>query len=168
MDFWLRHEWLEGMLTRRLDSLAANYSVISPVVAADPMMLFTFMMAQATVINLSNIALEASMGGSVESHFEYSMMLAESQRRALDAAKEIATLVKAHDHIGYFKVGYWDGTSSTAKATPTDDRRYRLTSSSPRPSSWEHHVFKSRNIEFKGRQVRLEWARWPRYQPCFM
>ncbi|KAK3318199.1 fungal-specific transcription factor domain-containing protein [Apodospora peruviana] len=109
MDFWLRHEWLEGMLARRLDTLATSYPA-----AADPMLLFTFMMAQATVVNLSNILLETTMNHTMmmtmmstesqqQSSVSYGLVVEESRTRAMQAARDIARLVKAHEQIGYFK-----------------------------------------------------------------
>lgn len=96
LDFWLRHEWLDGMLTKRLETLASHYPVISAV--ADSMLLFAFMVAQTAVIYLADIIesltpeQQGQPGGS------------EYQKRAMRAAREIARLSKAHEHIGLFKV----------------------------------------------------------------
>ncbi|KAM7195353.1 pyrimidine pathway regulatory protein 1 [Naviculisporaceae sp. PSN 640] len=104
MEFWLRHEWLEVMLTRRLECLKASYPVLSASAATDPMMLFVFMTAQATVLNLSNTAMEASMqGGAALNHMDPKLVMNESKKRALHAAKEITDLVSAHEQSGYFK-----------------------------------------------------------------
>lgn len=105
MEFWLRHEWLEVMLTRRLESMMVSYPVVSGSVAVDPMILFIFIMAQAMVINLSNIVVEASMEGAVPNHMDPGLMMNESRKRALHAAKEITDVARAHEQIGYFKVG---------------------------------------------------------------
>ncbi|GAB1318448.1 Fungal-specific transcription factor domain-containing protein [Madurella fahalii] len=95
LDFWLRHEWLDGMLSRAIDSLAINTPVVSAV--ADPMLFFAFMMAHATTIYMCQIA-EAS---SAENQCRPAVV--DYRNRATRAAREIAGLAKAHEHIGYFK-----------------------------------------------------------------
>ncbi|KAK0715944.1 fungal-specific transcription factor domain-containing protein [Lasiosphaeris hirsuta] len=95
LDFWLRHEWLDGMITKRLEALSANYPIISAV--ADSMLLFTFMMAQTTIIYLCHII----EGLGAEHQCQPSAT--EYHKRAVQAAHEIARLSKAHEHIGYFK-----------------------------------------------------------------
>lgn len=96
LDFWLRHEWLDGILSRAIDSLAINTPVVPAV--ADPMLFFAFMMAHATTIYMCQIA-EAS---SAENQCRPTVV--DYRNRATRAAKEIASLAKAHEHIGYFKV----------------------------------------------------------------
>jgi hypothetical protein len=96
LDFWLRHEWLDGMLARTLESLTMN----SPVASAmtDPMVSFAFMMAHATNIFMCQIA-EAS---GIDGHCRPTV--ADCRSRATQAAREIARMAKAHEHMGYFKV----------------------------------------------------------------
>lgn len=89
------------MLSRRLDSLAANYSAAG---MGDPMMIFTFVMGQGVVVRLGDIALGACVGDA-SGGFEYGLMVGESRGRAVRAAREIGILVREHDRIGYFKVG---------------------------------------------------------------
>jgi len=96
LDFWLRHEWLDGMLNKRLDALTVTYPVVSAV--ADSMLLFAFMLAQTTVVYLANI-IEGLGAGT-----QYQPAVAEYQKRAMRAATEIARLSKAHEQIGYIKV----------------------------------------------------------------
>jgi hypothetical protein len=96
LDFWLRHEWLDGILTRTLESLSMNGPVVSAM--ADPMIFFAFMMAQATTIFMCQIAEASGMDGHCRS------TVVEYQNRAVRAAREIAGMAKAHEHIGYFKV----------------------------------------------------------------
>lgn len=95
LDFWLRHEWLDGMLARTLESLAMTTPMVSAV--ADPMLLFAFMMGHATTIYMSQIVETSGMENQCRPNLEY-------QGRAAQAAREIASLAKAHEHIGYFKV----------------------------------------------------------------
>jgi hypothetical protein len=94
-DFWLRHDWLDSLLARTLDSMSMNAPAVSAV--ADPMVFFAFMMAHAATIFMCQIA-EAS---GMDSH---PSAVVEFQNRATRAAREIASLAKAHVHIGYFKV----------------------------------------------------------------
>ncbi|KAK3688668.1 fungal-specific transcription factor domain-containing protein [Podospora appendiculata] len=96
MDFWVRHDWLDGMLTKRLESLTRNYPVVSGAVT-DPMLLFAFMLAQTTTISMCKI-LE---GSGVIAQCEPAVF--EHRKRATRAATDIARLAKAHEQIGYFK-----------------------------------------------------------------
>ncbi|KAK4040640.1 hypothetical protein C8A01DRAFT_46105 [Parachaetomium inaequale] len=96
LDFWLRHEWLDGMLTRALDSLTIHTPVVSAM--ADPIIMFVFMMAHATTIFMCQIA-EAS---GIDNHCRPTIL--EYRHRATRAAREIAGFAKAHEHISYFKV----------------------------------------------------------------
>jgi hypothetical protein len=96
LDFWLRHEWLDAMLHRTLEALSANARVVSAV--TDPMVLFALMMAHATAIFMSQIAEASGTNGQCRS------TVVEYQQRATRAAREIASLARAHEHNGYFKV----------------------------------------------------------------
>ncbi|KAK3399712.1 fungal-specific transcription factor domain-containing protein [Sordaria brevicollis] len=96
-DFWIRHEWLAGMVNKRLDSLMQSYPVVSA--AADPMLFFAFMLAHTTTINLCKVV-EA---GQTQGSGQWDPAVFEYQKRALRAAREIAALTKAHEHLGFFK-----------------------------------------------------------------
>lgn len=98
VDFWLRHEWLDGILHKRLNVLAVTYPVISTV--GDSMLLFAFMVAQTTVIYLANIIEKFG----ADSQFQHT--IADYQKRAIRAGQEIARLAKAHEQIGYIKVSH--------------------------------------------------------------
>jgi hypothetical protein len=100
LDFWLRHEWLDGMLNKRLNALRVTYPVVSAV--SDSMLLFTFMLAQSTVIYLTNIT------ESFSADSQYQPTVAEYQKRAMRAAQEIARLSRVHEQIGYIKVSSFD------------------------------------------------------------
>jgi hypothetical protein len=84
------------MLTGTLDSLTMNAPVVSAI--ADPMVFFTFMMAHAATIFMCQIAEASAMDGQCPA------TVVELQNRATRAAREIASLTKAHEPIGYFKV----------------------------------------------------------------
>ena len=49
-DFWDRHRWIDAILTQRIQILSLKYSPASQ--HADPLLLFTSMIAQATVLYL--------------------------------------------------------------------------------------------------------------------
>lgn len=95
MDFWLRHEWLDGTLNKRLNALAVAYPAAAT--ATDSMLLFAFMVAQTAVIYLASII--EGLGADPQSQ----PTVAEYQTRAIRAAQEIARLCSAHEQIGYIK-----------------------------------------------------------------
>ncbi|KAK3484918.1 fungal-specific transcription factor domain-containing protein [Neurospora hispaniola] len=99
-DFWIRHEWLAGMVNKRLDSLVQSYPVVSA--AADPMLFFAFMLAHTTTINLCKVVEAGDCQGTGQQQ-AWDPAVFEYQKRALRAAREIAALTKAHEHLGYFK-----------------------------------------------------------------
>ncbi len=88
------------MLSRTLDSLTVHAPVVSAM--ADPLVYFTFMLAHATTIFLCQVA-EASSALDTH-HHPPAVVVHEYQQRATRAAREIAVLAKAHEHIGFFKV----------------------------------------------------------------
>lgn len=96
VDFWLRHEWLDDILHKRLNVLAVTYPVVSTV--GDSMLLFAFMLAQATVIYLAGIVQRFG------AESQYQPTIADYQKRAILAGQEIARLSKVHEQIGYIKV----------------------------------------------------------------
>lgn len=101
-DFWIRHEWLAGMVNKRLDSLIQSYPVVSA--AADPMLFFAFMLAHTTTINLCKVVEAGQETNRHGQQCQWDPAVFEYQKRALRAAREIAALTKAHEHLGYFKV----------------------------------------------------------------
>lgn len=99
LDFWLRHEWLDGMLSRVFESLSTNARVVSAV--TDPMVLFVLTMAHTTTILMWKIVEAFGANGQCRS------TVAEYQQRATRAAREIASIANAYEHIGYFKVRHF-------------------------------------------------------------
>ncbi|CAO1604841.1 MAG: hypothetical protein LQ349_000479 [Xanthoria aureola] len=93
-DFWVRHEWLQGILKKRRDSLYVNHPRCSAF--ADPMLIFTSMTLHATTIYLCEIA---ETSNDVERHTE---TVIEYQNQALMAAREIARLSKEQDQAHVF------------------------------------------------------------------
>ncbi|KAH8800166.1 hypothetical protein F5884DRAFT_890900 [Xylogone sp. PMI_703] len=94
-DFWLRHEWINGLLTQRLANFSLNYSKVTML--ADPMLLFTFSLGQASILHLYKI-LEP-----LEEMEQYRNKVLEYQKRAMLAAQEIAHLAKEHTKTSYLK-----------------------------------------------------------------
>ena len=97
LDFWQRHEWLDATLTKRTESLSLRYSAASG--GGDPMLLFTLMVSQATVIYLCKIL--ESLAWETD---EYRDAVIKYQERAIWAGREIARLVRDYEGVGYFKV----------------------------------------------------------------
>ncbi|KAK4173466.1 fungal-specific transcription factor domain-containing protein [Triangularia setosa] len=94
LEFWMRHEWINNTLTSSLDSLMVNHQVIS---AAEPMLFFSMMMAHAIKIYMCQVVESTTHEASCRPN------VVECQNQAMHAAREIARLVKAHEHIPYFK-----------------------------------------------------------------
>jgi hypothetical protein len=94
-DFCVRHEWLERMITRRLEILQKSYPVLS--LASDPMLVFSYMLAQATVMYLCCIM------DPLSEREEYGSLPWEFQEKGLLAAREIARLATEHIRLGYFR-----------------------------------------------------------------
>ncbi|KAI1097371.1 fungal-specific transcription factor domain protein [Jackrogersella minutella] len=95
LDFSSRHDWLDGILTRRLNSLQANYPSLT--VADNPMIIFSYMVALSAVIYLCRVIETLSRIDQNQS------LVWDFQERGLWAAQEIARLAKEHEHLGYFK-----------------------------------------------------------------
>ncbi|KAK3389415.1 fungal-specific transcription factor domain-containing protein [Podospora didyma] len=94
-EFWERHERLAKTAIGISSSLTESYPVISAI--SDPMLYFALMMAHTTIIQLCQI-LE-----SMRLEDQCGQTVLEFQNRAMSAAQNIAALVKAHEHVGYFK-----------------------------------------------------------------
>lgn len=95
LDVCARHDWLDGILTRRLNSLEVNYPSTS--LTLDPMIVFSYMIAYSAIIY---------MCGSIEtmSRNEQNRALVwQFQERGLWAAQEITRLASEHQHLGCFK-----------------------------------------------------------------
>lgn len=96
-DFWDRHHWLDTILTQRMQILSLHYSSAS--VHVDPMLLFTSMMAQTTVLHLYKTI--ESMSWEME---KSQLIATEYGKRSVSAAREIVILAKALSSLSYFKV----------------------------------------------------------------
>lgn len=98
LDFWVRHEWLNGILIKQRDTFSLNHPSVS--IFADPMLIFAFMAVHATTIYLCKVAEALREVG------QYGASVTEYQNQALWAAREIARLSKEQDQAGHFKVSH--------------------------------------------------------------
>ncbi|KAH6850665.1 hypothetical protein B0I37DRAFT_428901 [Chaetomium sp. MPI-CAGE-AT-0009] len=86
-DFWTHQEWLASAVEKRIQMLDP-----CPAVDNDPMLLFTHILAQSSVVFLSNTVQRASWHT-----LEQQLVTAAYERRASVAALEI-NLVAAHEY----------------------------------------------------------------------
>lgn len=101
LELWARYEWLDNVLEKRRSRLAQS----SPIgaVLADPMLVFTFMVADIIKIHLMN-SLQSKSASTVLSH----QVLAEAHgERAAEAAREIALLAKTVSQLSCFKASFF-------------------------------------------------------------
>ncbi|KAH9992684.1 fungal-specific transcription factor domain-containing protein [Xylariaceae sp. FL0662B] len=99
-DVDMRHDWLDNMLSQRLQNLQANYPLASS--SSDPMITFAYMVAQSTIIYFCHITRSLSSNitlGALNSALTRQNQL---QERALWAAQEISRLARDHEYL-YFK-----------------------------------------------------------------
>ncbi len=95
-DFWDRHQWIDAILTQRIQILSLKYPPASQHV--DPMLLFTSMVAQTTVLYLYKI-MECVTPATEENR----AVKMEYGRCSLMAAQEIVNLTKTLAQLSCFK-----------------------------------------------------------------
>jgi hypothetical protein len=96
-DFWKRHQEINAILARTMQSMVIKYPGTSQYV--DPMLLFTQMLAKTTVLYLYK-TLENAMFETEEElmiHMEYKTL-------ALLTAQELIDLTKTLAQLSFFKV----------------------------------------------------------------
>ncbi|CRG91749.1 putative transcriptional regulatory protein C777,02 [Talaromyces islandicus] len=96
-EFWGRHEWIDAALSTRISILSLTYPF--QLEHMDPMLLFTKMIAQATILCMQKIIESIAWDSD-----DYAGLILEYEQRARLAAKEIVELAKALTHLSYFKV----------------------------------------------------------------
>ncbi|KAH8692012.1 fungal-specific transcription factor domain-containing protein [Talaromyces proteolyticus] len=96
-EFWSRHEWIDTALSTRISMLSLTYPF--QLEHMDPMLLFTKMIAQATILSMQKIIESVTWDSD-----EYSNLVLEYEQRARLASKEIVELARALTHLSYFKV----------------------------------------------------------------
>lgn len=123
-DFWSRHHWLDSILTNRIQVLSKKAKC--PSNNNDPMLLFTSIVAHATVLSLCK-AIKA-----VPWHTdEYKILILNYEQRCLSAAQDIVTLARESQHNTFFYVSYTISTwlyRLTVFSRSTPSRRYRCAS----------------------------------------
>ena len=97
-DFWDRHQWLDTILTQRIQVLSLQYHFPSEQV--DPMLLFTNMVSHAACLYLTKIIKSMSLKTG-----EFQPKIIEYERRSLTAAQEIVHLARALSQLSCFKAG---------------------------------------------------------------
>ena len=95
-DFWNRHQWISTTLMQRIHILSNNYVPASQ--QTDPMLLFTNMLAQTTVLYLYNMMRFVTPGA-----IENRAVCMDYQRCSLAAVEEMVTLTKTLARLGCFK-----------------------------------------------------------------
>lgn len=112
-EFWARHESLATAVEKRRQSIAQSFrsstgndnrnAVTAPAPTSnldlDPMLTFTYILAQSAIIYLSTTT-ETAMWQSVE----HQLMVLTYEQRAFQAAAELVRLAKLIPRIGRFKV----------------------------------------------------------------
>ncbi|KAG0646227.1 transcriptional activator [Hyphodiscus hymeniophilus] len=148
-DFWMRHEWIDSVLTQMIESFSQNHPFVS--VSDDPLTIFNFMITQATIISLCK-AIEQldEVQQQISIHNEY-------QARALHAAREIARLSR---DIGFFKVS--THTIIAAGSHDTDYTRLILSCPSRFSSGLNgcFYIVASASTPSKEKQYNRETSLW--------
>jgi len=96
-DFWYRHNWIHDTLTQYLGTLAFNHP--SPSTSTDPMLLFTCMMAQTTVLYLYKL-MECVKPESGQDD----AVVAKYMQASSAAAQEVVNLTDTLSRISMLKV----------------------------------------------------------------
>ena len=96
LDWSDQHNWLDGILTKRLQILSHFYTL--PTETCDPMLLFANVMGQATVVYLYN-----GMESMWSPNDAGGALLVQYQQRALAAVEQIVNLAKALREFHIFK-----------------------------------------------------------------
>lgn len=96
LDWSDQHQWLDSILTNRLQILSQYYP--SPTEMCDPMLLFTNIMAQATIMYLCQC-----MDSVLQNIDDGSTLIKDYQQRALAAAEHTISLAKTLVDFNSFK-----------------------------------------------------------------
>jgi hypothetical protein len=106
-DFWVRHDWINATLTKRITSFSRDRSASS--IYGEPMLLLAHVIQQTTTLYLYK-----TMEPFVI-HQDCASRVLDYQRRAISAAREVAMVAKRLASFGTFKVSHtvtsWQRTS---------------------------------------------------------
>lgn len=95
-DFWNRHQWIDAILTQRMQILSLKYPPASQ--QADPLLLFTSMIAQTTVLYLYK-----TLKCVTPTTPENEAIVMQYQSSSLVAAQEIVNLTDTLTQLSCFK-----------------------------------------------------------------
>jgi hypothetical protein len=109
-DFWSRHQWLDSILSQKIQVLSLTEAY--PCEVLDPIPLFTNMTAQATVLSLRKAIRSVQWNSD-----DYRTIINDYEARALLAAQQIVALSEALAHLSYFKASVSKSASSSSPLT---------------------------------------------------
>lgn len=98
-DFWDRHDWLNLLVTQRMEAMTPHTSLSSSSKRVEPILAFGRMMAHGTIV-----ALCQAMDSMMWTGDDYRSVINDFQLRALTAAREILLQAKSLDGSSLFKV----------------------------------------------------------------
>nr|AGN71605.1 putative citrinin biosynthesis transcriptional activator CtnR [Monascus pilosus] len=96
-DFWQRHQWLDAIVKKRIEILSLRCASAAEVV--DPLLLFTYMMAQTTVLYLCKLVKSVTWETD-----KLNPIVQECEQRSLAAAQEIVSLTHTLKQFNFLKV----------------------------------------------------------------
>lgn len=143
-DFWQRHQWLDAIVKKRIEILSLRCASAAEVV--DPLLLFTYMMAQTTVLYLCKLVKSVTWETD-----KLNPIVQECEQRSLAAAQEIVSLTHTLKQFNFLKVGSRSFTffyfivqaSKSDISRSIHSRRYLCTcaqNSCPCTAAWMHHL----------------------------
>jgi hypothetical protein len=97
-DYLTRHQWLERLLAEKTKTTLAASSDDLDDELADPMLLFTHMVAQATTLLLGKAMHSVSLG--------YQEITSGYEKKVSEAAQSMSHLSEKLSELGYFKVSH--------------------------------------------------------------
>ncbi|KAH8799831.1 fungal-specific transcription factor domain-containing protein [Xylogone sp. PMI_703] len=96
-QFWERHQWIEGILSKRLQILSHDYAPL--MYQIDPLLLFTHMIAQTIILHISKTMTSMPLKTDKDN-----ILRAGFQKWSYTAIDELVSLTKVQKELGYTKV----------------------------------------------------------------
>lgn len=97
-DFWNRHQWINAILTQRMEAFSAKYP-LDMQQQTDPMLLFISLMWRTIILHLYQ-----TMACVIPSHDDKRDLVTEYKKRSSAAAQEIVDLTNKLSHLNSLKV----------------------------------------------------------------
>ncbi|KAL6232513.1 hypothetical protein BDW75DRAFT_217723 [Aspergillus navahoensis] len=97
-DFWNRHQWINAILTQRMEAFSTKYP-LDMQQQADPMLLFISLMWRTIILHLYQ-----TMACVIPSNDEKRDLIMEYKKRSSAAAQEIVDLTNKLSHLNSLKV----------------------------------------------------------------